>query len=217
MSSAEPEREEGEHMLVNPARSPAETAFDRGVRSLQAHQLFHAHRYFSVAIRLEPQFDLAHELAAEVRVAAATHIQALFRGSVQRLHPLPFHLVQGIAFPIRPGHNRVRSPLNLQRYLFWLQREMDSQDPDRVAEARLVFSKLPVTHHAWHLDEPGPVISCFGPLPAVPCRRRPCQRCVGAGGFDLFGPFRTRALGGYHFRFLGPWSTANGNDPAVEA
>ena len=115
MSSAEPEREEGEHMLFNPARSPAETAFNRGVRSLQAHQLFHAHRYFSVAIRLEPQFDLAHELAAEVRVAAATHIQALFRGSVQRLHPLPFHLVQGIAFPIRPGHNRVRSPLNLQR------------------------------------------------------------------------------------------------------
>ena len=216
MSSEEPEREEGDPMSVNQPLSPAETAFDRGIASLQACRFFRAYCFFSVAISLEPQFDLAHERAAEVRVAAATHIQAFFRGSVQRLQALPYHDVQGVAFEIRPGHNRVRSPLNLQRYLQWLHQERDCQDPDRVAQAHKVFSQLPITHHAWHLEEPGPVESCFGSLPAVPCRRRPCQRCVGAGGFDVFGPFRMRGLGGYHFRYLGPWSTADGNDPTVE-
>ena len=61
MSFEEPERVEGEHMLFNPRRSPAETAFNRGVESLQARRFFRAHRYFSVAISLELQFDLVHE------------------------------------------------------------------------------------------------------------------------------------------------------------
>ena len=96
MSSEEPEREEGDPMSVNQPQSPAETAFDRGIASLQACRFFRAYCFFSVAISLEPQFVLAHEQAAEVRVAAATHIQAFFRGNVQRLQALPYHDVQGV-------------------------------------------------------------------------------------------------------------------------
>ena len=196
--------------------SPAEVAFDRGVRSLQARQFSRAHKLFSLAISLDRRFDLARQLKVEVRSTALALIQALFRGALVRLHLLPFHRAPQVPFQISPGHPRVRSPLNLQRYLGWLREEKDSGVLERVAAAFAVYERLPITWHAWHLDGPIHIDSCFGRLPAIPCRRRPCRQCVGEGGFDIFSPLAVPALGGFHFRFLGPWSTANNNSPPVE-
>ena len=147
------------------------------------------------------QLPIAHAIQdIAVRYVAASKIQAVARGCASRRRDL-YRLLPVV---VTPGDRFVRSAANFSHYMSWLAAEYEAGGARRDA-AEAVHSVLAVTHHSG-AGVPMALVTAFGPLPAVWCHRRPCECCVGAGGYDRGGPFWIGARGGYHFRHIGPWT-----------
>lgn len=124
-------------------------------------------------------------------------------------------LLPGVTpYNIQTGHARVDSPLNLSRFTTWIT---DFYISGRPSEARRIYDALKITFHCGTENErqtgvPELAISevmGFGPAPWEWCAAPDCARCLGGeGAFYLNNPtvFQTRALGGFHFRHIGPWT-----------
>ena len=147
---------------------------------------------------LDPVVQLP--IPPHVLYMAASKIQAVVRGCASRRRDL-YRLLPVV---VTPGDRFVRSAANFSHYMSWLAAEYEAGGARRDA-AQAVHSVLAVTHHSG-AGVPMAGVCVFGPLPAVWCHRRPCNRCNGAGGYDREGPFNTGARGGYHFRHIGPWT-----------
>lgn len=81
--------------------------------------------------------------------------------------------------------------VNRGAFLGWLIRTLDQKEQSRVHDA------LPIVVHRSGGPTQLPGISIGGivhTVPAVPCDVQPCHRC-------------DNLRGGYHFRFVGPWTT----------
>ena len=194
---------------------PSVVAFNRGEIALGARRFSVARRYFRLALRLDPAYNTqastwtepttrAGDYLTTVDCHAARHIQAVVRGLLSRRRDI----YRRLSIHVGPGDRFVRSPLNLSRYIGWLASEHRAGGARR-RRARQVYQALHITNHDPTSDPGLPVGSAFGPIPAVWCTRRPCPRCTGEGGFDAYGPIRSRSRGGYHFRHLGPWTSAD--------
>ena len=180
----------------------ATVAFSQGEAALAAGRLVRAFRFFSYALRLNPDHEGVAGCLRAVRFAATQRLQALARGTASRRRD-PY---RNLSVRVVPGDRTVRSSRNLPRYLNWLGQEFQ-EGGDRLLAAREVHRKLAVTHHNPEANAPILTDSVFGPLPGTWCSRRPCPRCDGAGGFDLSSPLSWGpSRGGWHFRHLGPWS-----------